>query len=424
MYERLAPLLALFLFLVPFVYSDDNDLFRAQKVMVVGVIALGLGFVIAAKYRLKPEVLFLALYSALLVLQQLVISGGSVIFGAQYGLVMIAAFLPALTLSAVSWELERMERLWDLAIRIIAVIIVVNIVLSRLFGFGETFSAGGGSGAGRFFGYLGDSISPVIVFPILYFLLGRRFLWAGACFGALLLTGGKAALLMLALALALLPLTRFRPAVVTLGLIAFVVIGVWLYPIVAATLESEHLIYSWNTRALSYEIGWRRFTDSPIWGVGINQSMVGLKTEAQNLAGIRGMTRVWAVGQVQNSFLRSLAETGVIGFSLLIFLCGLLIGRALKTIRAARRQPRSNVRTLAIAGSCWVVAFITSYQGVGWFEHVHPQLAWMLLISAASTTAGLALERFTEQARAARGRALRYSDLEDSPPRPARTGLR
>lgn len=403
MLARLTPPLAFFLFLIPFAYSNDNDLFRTQKVMLVGAVALGFGFVMAGRYRFRPELVFLALYGALLTLQQLVIPNGDLVFGLQYAVVMAAAFLPALTLAAVPWDLNRMERLWDLAIRVITVVIVANILASRLFGLGETFSGSGG----RYFGYLGDSISPVIVFPALYFILSRRLLWAGACLGALWLTGGKAALLMLALALALIPLTRFRSFVVVLGLIAFVVVGVWLYPTVASVLESDHLVYSWNTRLLSYEVGWRHFQDSPIWGVGINQSMIGLKTEAQNLADIRGMTRYWDVGQVQNSFLRTLAETGVIGFCLLLFFCGLLITRALRTIRAARRHPRSNVRSIAIAGSCWTVAFITSYQGVGWFEHVHPLFAWLLLFSAASTVAGDALQRYSDRAATARAWASR-----------------
>lgn len=418
MLARLAPPMALFLLLFPFAYSDDNDLFRTYKVLGIAAIALGFGFVVAARYRLRPEMLFLALYSALLILQQLVISSGDLLFGAQYALVMIAAFVPALTLYAVSWDINRIEKLWDLAIRILAVVIVTNTFLARLFGFGESFSGAGG----RYFGYLGDSISPVIVFPTLYFILGRRYLWAAACIGALLITGGKAALLMLGLALALIPLTRFPTFVVILGLFAFVVIGLWLYPAVTALLESDHLVYSWNTRLLTYEIGWRHFQESPVWGVGINQSMVGLKAEAQNLAGIRGMTRYWDVGQVQNSFIRSLAETGIIGFSLLAFLCGLLISRALKTVNTARRHPRSNVRSMAIAGACWVVAFITSYQGVGWFEHIHPQFAWLLTFSAASTVAGDALRRYSERAALARERAMRAAVADFPPPAgPGRT---
>lgn len=426
MYARLAPPLVFLLFLAPFAYADDNDLFRSYKVLGVAALALGMGFVITARYRLRPEMLFLVLYGALVILQQLVIPSGDLFFGAQYALILIAAFIPSLTLAATPWDLNRMERLWDLAMRLITVVIVGNIVASRLFGIGETFSSGDitATGGGRFFGFLGDSISPVIVFPTLYFLLGRRFLWVGACIGALLLTGGKAALLMLGLGLALLPLTRFPPWVVLLGLLSFVVVGFWLYPVAASILESEHFVYSWNTRLLSYEIGWRRFQESPIWGIGINQSMLGLKTEAQNLASIRGMIRVWDVGQVQNSFLRSLAETGVIGLALLLFLCGLLISRALKTIRAARRHPRSNVRSMAVAGACWVVAFITSYQSVGWFEHVHPHLAWLLLISAASTTAGAALLNWSEQARALREAAVRRPHADDLGPVASRPALR
>ncbi|MBN8528761.1 MAG: O-antigen ligase family protein [Caulobacterales bacterium] len=423
MLARLTPPLVFFLFLIPFAYSDDNDLLRAPKVVLVGVVALCFGFVMAGRYRVRPEMIFLMLYGALLTLQQLVIPNGDLVFGLQYAVVMVAAFLPALTLAAVPWDLNRIERLWDLAIRVITVVIVVNSLLSRLFGLGETFSGSGG----RYFGYLGDSISPVIVFPTLYFILSRRLLWAGACLLALWLTGGKAALVMLGLGLLLIPLTRFRPFVVILGLIAFVVIGLWLYPTVASVLESDHLVYSWNTRLLSYEIGWRHFQDSPVWGVGINQSMIGLQAEAQNLAGIRGMTRYWDVGQVQNSFLRTLAETGTIGFVLLLSFCGLLIIRALKTIRTARRHPRSNVRSIAIAGACWTVAFITSYQGVGWFEHVHPLFAWLLLFSAASTTAGDALQRYSDraaQSRAtmAREQAMRQPSSLAAAPDPIRGG--
>ncbi|MDO8264192.1 MAG: O-antigen ligase family protein [Gallionella sp.] len=380
----LRSLLPFVLMLAPFIYSNDHSKTRVYEVLAVGGV-----FVVAAifspiRIRREADWLILLAYTIVLILQQFVISDGSFRFGAQYALVMAAAFIPGWVARSVVWRPSDFETYWDRAIGIASVILVLNLVGSRFLGFGEHFS---GLQGARYFGFLGDSISPVLIFPLTYYFLGRRYAWAGLIAFGLMLTGGKAAFVMLVVALCLTFLMRASWWIRVISLPLFVFIGAFGFPAAMSTLQSSSVQYSWNTRLISYELGWRLFVENPIFGVGINRSMVNLSSYAEAFANSRQITHYWVVGQIHNAFIRSLAETGILGFLVLLAFCLLLIYRALVAAERVRRLPRSKGQALATAGAVWTIAFITTYQSTGWFEHGHPQFAWLLLISSASYAA-------------------------------------
>ncbi|HEY8618265.1 O-antigen ligase family protein [Phenylobacterium sp.] len=372
------------LLLAPFIYSNDNSNYRAYEVLAVGITIAVLALLTPLRMRRQAEWFIVGGYALLLIIQQLALTYGSIRFGAQYALVMIFAFAPAWAVHSIQWRPQDFAISWDFAIRLASAFLLVNLVGSRLFGFGEIASGMQGQ---RYFGFLGDSISPILAFPLLYFLVRRQFLWVSAMGLGMLLTGGKAALVMLVVALCLMLLTKTPWLVRLASLPVFIFVGAFASPKIMALLGSPAVQYSWNTRLLSYELGWRLFLKSPVFGVGINQSMVNLAPQADALAGSRGMTRYWIVGQIHNAFIRTMAETGVLGLIALLSLCVLLSARAFVALERVQSTPSAAARGIIVAGSVWTIAFITTYQSVGWFEHGHPQLAWLLLISSTSYAA-------------------------------------
>ena len=375
-------LLPFLFFLIPLSYSIDNDPYRTWEVLFWGGFTMLLSFSSSARFRTEPKLIVIFAYAAVLIFQQFLIPDGRPWFGAQYALVFAAAMLPSIVLRWLSWSMDDFNRYWHAAIRGLSLVILVNVGGGFLLGWGELYL--GGQSGGRYFGYLGDAISPVIVFPLIYFFLERRYGWMALMLGALMLTGGKTAMLLLVAAPFLMVVVRMRPLMQFLAIcavLAFVLISESLLnELVLAVWNDPHTSYSINTRQLSNEAGWDYFKSSPIWGIGINQSIIYVTPDADALARYNVITAYWPVYQIHNAFIRALAETGVIGLGVLVGLCVLLIRRSLSALRIASDSAPSRCRSIVISGGIWTVLFISVYQSTGWFEHGHPQFAWLLVI--------------------------------------------
>src|SRR5688572_559404 len=300
----------------PILYSVDTDTWREWEVALFGALTAMLGFVCGVRPKVSSDVVIILLYGVFLTFQQMLIPM-TPYFGTKYGVLMAAALVPSLMLRWMDWRYVDLNRLLDVVMKAISLVLSATILASKILGIGETYEGHAGQ---RSFGFLGDSISPVIVFPILYFLFERKWLYAAVMCLVLLLTGGKAASVMLLVAFLIMVVLNahwiLRPTVVAVlfGL------GLYVYPQIEARISPEGYEYSWNTRTISYELGWQAFERSPWYGVGINQTMKDLVSRGDELARDRGIKRYYEVFQIHNAFIRSLAETGVLGFSLLVAL--------------------------------------------------------------------------------------------------------
>ena len=369
--------------LIPITYSIDNDPYRTWEVLFWAGSACALGLMSGARLRMLPEAIIIISYAGVLIFQQLFIPSGRIFFGLQYAIVFTAAFIPWIIMRSIKWDINEFGSIWDRAVKILSIIVILNIFGGRIFGWGESYFDG--ASAGRYFGFLGDSISPVILFPLIYFILERRYGWSAIMLSTILLTGGKAAIVLLLLAPPVMALSRLRLLGQTSALLLIMPLAFFMEPIfdqfISLILYDHRLSYSFNTRILSFELGWYYFLSSPIWGLGINQSMIVIEKDADALAYHYGMIDYYPVEQVHNAFVRALAETGILGFSVLVCLSVLLVFRGLRSLRKAAESAPSQTRSLVIASGIWTVLFVVGYQSTGWFEHGHPQFAWVLMLS-------------------------------------------
>lgn len=394
MITLLRPSIAFLFFLIPLSYSIDNDPYRSWEVLIWSGVALAIAARKSVKLKIEAEFIVGAGYALVLILQQFFIDGGRPWFGIQYAAVFIAAILPSVVLRKTGWTIDKFEMNFDKALRILSIVIAVNIFGGRFFGWGEVFV--GGVQDGRFFGYLGDSISPVIVMPLAYFFFERRYIWMALMLSCLMLTGGKAATFLLLSMPVLLFLMRMNYFAKIVAFFTLAVSAIMLEALSVSVLnyiqDSQMLSFSLNTRIISFEAGLRYFLESPMWGVGINQSMSYINLDADVIAMQNGISQYWPVHQVHNAFVRALAETGIIGFGILVLFCLILMRRAMIALRIAAKTRPSKCRSLVMSCSLWTVLFIITYQSTGWFEHGHPQFAWLLILAAVSSAGARLLQ--------------------------------
>ena len=363
---------------------------REELVVVVAVVALL--FVVAQMQRNLfisniGEIVVVVLFATLAIVQHYFIDSATLEFGIKWALTFAATFVPYWIARSLGWtRVPGLERTVTSAIGLLFIITTTTIVTSYLFDKGEIHVQP--SGVTRAFGWLGDSFSPVLVFFIFYYLFRKQYLIAAFGAAVLLMMFAKTALLMLALS----PLVfvfvaaSMRTKVMLSGLYFVLLFGVITFSgsIFERMSDLFQADYSYYTRILSIYSGLDYFFSAPLTGIGINQSLSFIATDAREHANSMGIGSYFDVLHVDNPIVRVAAETGVLGLTLLLLFLYVLLSAAFRALQAGQQIADPRGRAIVLASSLWVIAFILFYQTTGWFDAGHPQLCWLLLFSTLS----------------------------------------
>ena len=373
----------IFFFLSPLIYSIDGDPYRTLEVLSVTLLSLIL-FIRRTIYKtFILDIISMFLFSGFLIVQQFFIGSGDLGFGINFFIVFIAAFAPFWMLRSTHWYYRDLEGDLTKGINLLFWIAFLSISVSFFTGMGERYN--GGIAGYRAFGFLGDSFSAVMVFLILFYMINNYKYYAFMSGLVLIIMGGKTAIVMVVFCMTLYLLFIKKSAT---SKVLGVALGTCLVtvPLVLGVIVSnlQNVEFSMMNRLISYKLGIEYFLESPVFGIGINQGLGRSRYDAISLAEAEGITNYFPVYQVQNAFLRTLSETGLIGFSLMLMFVYFLSSRAVKSIRSAMLLPESIERSIIFAAGLWVIGFVCVYQTTGWFVAGHPQLTWLLMFSTIS----------------------------------------
>jgi len=373
----------IFFFLSPLIYSIDGDPYRTLEVLSVALLSLIL-FIRRTIYKtFILDITSVFLFSAFLIVQQFFIGSGDLGFGINFFIVFIAAFAPFWLLRSTHWYYRDFEGDLTKGINLLFWIAFLSISVSFVTGMGERYN--GGIAGYRAFGFLGDSFSAVMVFLLLFYMINNDKYYAFMSGLVLIMMGGKTAIVMVFLCVALYLLFIKKSAtskVLGAALVTCLVTVPFVLDVIVSNLQ--HVEYSMMNRLISYKLGIEYFLESPVFGIGINQGLKRSMYDAISLAEAEGITKYYPVYQVQNAYLRTLSETGLIGFSLMLIFVYFLLSRAVKSIRSAMLLPESIERSIIFAAGLWVIGFVCVYQTTGWFVAGHTQLTWLLMFSTIS----------------------------------------
>jgi O-antigen ligase len=368
----------------------DHDAFREEEVIAVAAISVLVLLLVLSKHLWQSPYLTgaapIVLFAFWSVIQQLFIERGSITFGLKYAVVLLSCFIPAWVAMWIGPFALAAERTIDRAIRSLLIVSAATVYASFAFGWGEVHV--GGESMSRAFGWLGDSFAPVFAFFVIYYIVQRQYTLTLLALGAMIITGGKAAAMMLLVAYGVYVFATkgVRSKILVLLLYA-VGAGVILGPYsneVAALLSRNMVEYSYYTRVLSIEIGLEYFQRAPLTGVGINQSMVDIQHDTVALAESLGLDTYYEIYQIHNAFVRTAAETGLPGVILLLWFVLATCRVGLRGVRLSFVAANPLSKALLSASGVWVVSFVLVYQTTGWFEAGHPQLSWLMVFVAIS----------------------------------------
>jgi hypothetical protein len=379
-------------------------------------------------------------------LQQFFVVDGSSI-GAKGGAVLLASFGAAAALPMLNHD-GRHDRALRYAFDAFEYFIVVQLLASFFSGIGEFY--GYRTGAVRAFGFLSDSISPIVGFFIVRNAVEQRHLRCLLAALALAMTGGKmAAAITVASFIALLLFASHRRywLPVRNGLLALlaaflcvqaaIVLELPPNPFYALSLTEQEkrisqielrsanelksielsalsraviaisdkapvsLVQGGVNRLLSYLAALEIIRRHPLAGAGLYRShdymadMVRLNPGGINSLFADPATAWRTVTAVHNPSLRTFAELGLIGFILFWIVCiGMLVvfwktRYHMLTLQSGRMSSRSS---LGVTAAVWGTTFVLLQQTTGWIEPGHLQLVWLALC------VGIAIEAQCRQA--------------------------
>lgn len=377
------------LILSPLLYSFSLPELREEEVLAVAA-AAAMFFVISMQKRLlisnPREIVIVALFSLLAIAQQYFIADGSPIFGIKYALVLLATFVPYWIARTLGTRTPGLGWTVALAFGLLLLITVFTVFASYLFGKGEVHEQPGG--VVRAFGWLGDSFSPVIVFFVFYYFFQKKYLVTGLALATLLMTVAKAAIVMLIVSplIFVLVTADLKKRIAFAGF--YLVLVLSLIPFAATIFEKMtdlfQVDYSYYTRLLSARVGLEYFFSAPAVGIGVNRSWVNIEGDALEYAHMLGVEVYFNVYKIDNTIIRTAAETGVLGLALLLLLLYVLLSAAFRALRTGEQLANPQERAIVLASSLWVIGFVLFYQTTGWLEAGHPQLCWLLLFSTLS----------------------------------------
>jgi O-antigen ligase len=372
------------LILTPLIYSNDGDNYRAYKVVIVGML-----FLLIATPKLHRLALWVRSGTAyvlaialLIAIQPAFVDGAEILYNLNFLVALLSCFLPTLYLSNCQPARARAGIAFvHKPLGFLFGISVISLLVSAFTGVGEVYTQDGELQI-RAFAWLGDSFSPVMVFFLYYYAFGRKaigVLLAAGCIVTVM--QAKMAILMAVLGY-LVYLLLFGRWKTRLFLTAVIALSVLVLPamfemVVGIIPNFEH---SLNNRLLSFDAGWTYFWSSPWFGVGANQTFTLLSKnfDVTTLFRFDKDLPYYEFFQIQNSFLRILAELGLIGFLLFIAFCAVIVRRSYAVLVSAHALPPGNSRTLSMACALWLISFVLFYQTTGWFEPGHPQLMWLI----------------------------------------------
>ncbi len=217
----------------------------------------------------------------------------------------------------------------------------------------------------RHFGFLGDSVAWLATIPTVYFMLRGKLGLLALCLVIILLTQTRAALVVIAAAVAIhfIIAPALTPRTYAIRLLSLIV-GV-LAAFVAQSLASDFLdrfsgvSLTDNDRVRTIQFTLEVFADHPLFGSGFNAHTYF--SSPYQAAMISGM-ELWATPV--SSFAQVLADAGLVGFTPFI-VAMLMLAR---TCFFALRLDHRNKDAQAIGAlAAWLLGYLVFNQSAAWF---------------------------------------------------------
>jgi len=376
-------LLLLLLIFSPLIYSIDGDPYREYELIGVALtfLIIAIPKITGQKFLFKSGLNFMLAIVLLIGVQPFFLEAVRLNDSLKFIIVLLASFLPMLYFSKPNPHRAEVNIFFIVnSLKALFAISVISLFISYFFGLGEVYI----EGSKRAFAWMGDSFSPVIIFFLYYYYFKKSALGIFLSIACILfIMQAKMAIIMAVFGLLFFTyLFGNRSKKLLVGI--FIAFGILTLPFLLdlASKNIHNFDYSFNNRLLSFASAWDFFISSPWLGVGANKTLA-LLIDGFDVSGLSNFDSgkpFYEFVQIHNSFLRVLAELGLLGCLFFLAFCLKILQQSLNVLKLAQNMPHNEMRTIMMACSLWIISFVLTYQTTGWFEPGHPQLSWLICI--------------------------------------------
>lgn len=289
---------------------------------------------------------------------------GTLIFAIKFSAILLVPLALIYLLCSTINDDSNNKRFFNNLLDFIHLLLLLNYFSGMMYGIGEIHQ---GIVFTRYFGIISDSFTPVLAFTTAYQLTKRSWLLYLGGTVALLSTEAKSAILYFLIMnlFYFIKLSVKKRSAMVLGVVlsifvlAGLILGIMLLKQSAYLFDIEVFLKSVSQRLTSLSFAVDLWSQHPVMGVGINQSMEILKTADV----VENYEKDFEVYKVENNYFRLLVDLGLIGFLVWVTFNVSLFFKLLGEMRGTTNFLFVNS-----------LIFLLSYQTTAWFDIGQPQM--------------------------------------------------
>ena len=261
-------------------------------------------------------------------------------------------------------------------VNLMLIVFASSILSARFFNFGVIYDLGS-----RYFGFMPDSASPILVFIIFYYVVNKH--WFRVICSILLLTlikakAGYFLLLSCLITYLLIKYYKKNKIITTIIVILTYVIIYYFNQNYNSIIETFYNFdYSYNNRLLMLYSGWDLFISNFV--VGLNSYQI--EASLGDLMYEKSIdNRYYKSERIYNPFLHSAVSLGILGLISFLMIYFSMIKNTLYNIKSINLSSKNWLQRQSFVISLYLLNYLVVYQGVNWFYKGEIQYAFILVL--------------------------------------------
>ena len=319
-------------------------------------------------------------YCLLFLLQYQIIGNESFTIALSSALGLYLMFIPfQIIIKNFNYKPKIIKKIWDKFILFFIVITSTSILSARFFGVGTIFESV--EKGNRYFGFMPDSASPIIVFLLLYLIVNKKWIKALILFSLFILLQAKAAIMLFVaciISYLLFPVFRKNKIrTVIIFILLLISTDLFIKNYTTITENFHNYEYSYNNRVLMITSAWDLFSSNYITGMSSGQIEKELPTVMYQKS---ADNYYYNSRRIYNPILHAAASLGFLGLISFLFIYFDIIKKAISSIKSSNSSLDIWHERQIFIISIFLLNYIVFYQGVNWFYHGEIQYAFLLVL--------------------------------------------
>jgi hypothetical protein len=324
--------------------------------------------------------LWTVIYCFLILVRNLVVRDESFTIAISNSLGIYFMFIPYQVLTKkMTFNAYDTRKSMIIFINLILIIFASSILSARFFNLGVVYNSS--DLGGRYFGFMPDSASPILVFIIFYCVVNKHWVRFVCSLFLLTLIKAKAGYVLLFTCLITYLLVKYYKTNKIITVIISILFSTIIYYFnqnYNSIIETfNNFDYSYNNRLLMYSSAWDLFISNYVSGLNSFQ----IETSLDSLMYNKSIdNNYYTSKRIYNAILHSAVSLGILGLISFLMIYFSMIKKTLYNIKSKNLLSNNWFQRQSFVISLYLLNYLVFYQGVNWFYSGEIQYAFILVL--------------------------------------------